>query len=75
MTRDVVTVPPDLDAAKALHIMSEKRISRLVVVQGRDHVGIMTQKDFLRAVNVLAVQKQTARWGQQFEQPPLSPPI
>lgn len=75
MTRNVVTVAPDLDAAKALHVMSEKRISRLVVVQGRDIVGIVTQKDFLRAVNVLAVQKQTARWGQQFEQPPLSPPI
>jgi Zn-dependent protease/CBS domain-containing protein len=75
MTRDVVTVPPDMDAAKALHIMTEKRISRLVVVQGRDIVGIATQKDFLRAVNVLAVQKQTARWGQQFDQPPLSPPI
>jgi Zn-dependent protease/CBS domain-containing protein len=75
MTRDVVTVPPELDAAKALHIMTEKRISRLVVLQGRDIVGIATQKDFLRAVNVLAVQKQTARWGQQFEQPPLSPPI
>jgi Zn-dependent protease/CBS domain-containing protein len=75
MTRDVVTVPPDMDAAKALHVMSEKKISRLVVVQGRDIVGIVTQKDFLRAVNVLAVQKQTARWGQQFDQPPLSPPI
>jgi Zn-dependent protease/CBS domain-containing protein len=75
MTRDVVTVPPDMDAAKALHIMTEKRISRLVVIQGRDIVGIATQKDFLRAVNVLAVQKQTARWGQQFDQPPLSPPI
>jgi len=75
MTRDVVTAPPDMDAAKALHIMTEKRISRLVVIQGRDIVGIATQKDFLRAVNVLAVQKQTARWGQQFDQPPLSPPI
>jgi Zn-dependent protease len=75
MTRTVVTVAPDLDAAKALHIMSEKRISRLVVIQGRDIVGIATQKDFLRAVNILAVQKQTARWGQQFDQPPLSPPI
>ena len=75
MTRDVVTVPPDMDAAKALHIMSEKRISRLVVLQGWDIVGIATQKDFLRAVNVLSVQKQTAHWGQQFDQPPLSPPI
>jgi CBS domain-containing protein len=75
MTRNVVTVAPDLDAAKALHIMTERRISRLVVIQGRDIVGIVTQKDFLRAVNVLTVQKQTARWGQQFEQPPLSPPI
>ena len=75
MTRNVMTVPPDMDAAKALHIMSEKRISRLVVMQGSNIVGIVTQKDFLRAVNVLAVQKRTARWGQQFEQPPLSPPI
>ena len=75
MTRNVVTVPPDMDAAKALHIMTEKRISRLVVLQGRDIVGIVTQKDFLRAVNVLAVQKQTVRWGQQFDQPPLSPPV
>jgi len=75
MTRNVVTVPPEMDAAKALHIMSEKRISRLVVLRGRDIIGIVTQKDFLRAVNVLAVQKQTARWDQQFDQPPLSPPI
>jgi Zn-dependent protease/CBS domain-containing protein len=75
MTREVVTAPPDMDAAKALHIMTEKRISRLVVLQGRDIVGIVTQKDFLRAVNVLAVQKKTARWGQQFDQPPLTPPI
>ena len=75
MTRNVVTVPPEMDAAKALHIMSEKRISRLVVLQGSNIVGIATQKDFLRAVSVLSVQRQTARWGQQFEQPPLTPPI
>jgi signal-transduction protein with cAMP-binding, CBS, and nucleotidyltransferase domain len=54
--------------------MTEKRISRLVVLQGRDIVGIVTQKDFLRAVNIMAVQKQTARWGQQFDQPPVAPP-
>ncbi len=75
MTRNVVTVTPDTDASKALHMMIEKKISRLVVVQGKDIVGIATQKDFLRAVNVLAVQKQAQRWGHQFDQPPVTPPV
>jgi len=76
MTRNVITVPPDMDSAKALNIMLEHRISRLVVLQGQVIVGIITQKDFLRAVNTLALQKQTARWGEQFsQQPPVTPPV
>ncbi len=76
MTRNVITVDPDMDSAKALNIMIEHRISRLPVVQGDKLVGIITQKDFLRAVNTLALQRQTARWGQQFpQQPPVAPPV
>ncbi len=73
MTRDVVTVPPDMDASKALYLTSERRIGRLVVMEGGRLAGIVTKKDFLRAVDVMAARKQATRWGQQF--PPTEPPI
>ncbi len=75
MTRDVVTITPETDASKALKIMTERRINRLVILRGSDIVGIVTQKDILREVNILAMKSQTVRWGQQFEQPPLMPPV
>jgi Zn-dependent protease/CBS domain-containing protein len=75
MTRNVVTVPPEMDAAKALYLMSEKRISRLVVIEGDKIAGIVTQKDFLRAIDVMSAKRQVSHWGQQFppEQPPIAP--
>jgi Zn-dependent protease len=75
MTRNVVIVSPVMDAAKALQLMSEKRISRLVVVDGTRIAGIVTQKDFLRAIDVMSAKRQVSHWGQQFppEQPPVAP--
>lgn len=73
MTRDVVTVPPDMEAARALYLMSEKRIGRLVVIESGRLAGIVTKKDFLRAVDVMSARKQTTKWGQQF--PPAEPPV
>lgn len=75
MTRNVVTVSPETDAAKALTLMIERKVSRLIVMDGPAIAGIVTQKDFMREVNILAVKKQTARWGEQFSQPPLAPPV
>jgi Zn-dependent protease len=76
MTREVVTVPPDMDATKALYLMAEKRIGRLVVMDGSQIVGIVTQKDFLRTVDVMSARQQVTRWGQQFtQQPPPIPPV
>lgn len=76
MTYPVVTVPPDMEAAKALHLMSERRIGRLVVLDGPQIVGIVTRKDFVRAIDVHSVKKQTMRWGEQFQQSaPPAPPV
>jgi Zn-dependent protease len=73
MTAPVVTVPPEMDASKALYLMSERRVGRLVVMQGPQLIGIVTRKDFLRAIDVFSVRKQTMRWGEQFR-PPAPPP-
>lgn len=70
MTKNVVTVPPTMDAAKALALMTEKRISRLLVTDGPNLVGIVTQKDFLRAVNVISARMRAAQTGYGYPPPP-----
>jgi Zn-dependent protease/predicted transcriptional regulator len=68
MTRNVVTVTPDMDAAKALSIMTQKKISRLVVMEGTTITGIVTQRDFLRAINIAVVRSRSPQTA--FFQPP-----
>ena len=70
MTRQVVTVTPDTDAAKALNLMAQRKISRLVVMEGPLVVGIVTQRDFLRAIDIAVVRSRTPSTG--FFQPPPS---
>ena len=75
MTRDVVTVSPDMEAAKALRLMTERRISRLVVLENGQLVGIISQKDFLRAVNIMSARGRGAQWDYSYTlQPPQVPP-
>lgn len=45
MTRDVVTAPPDMSADKAAHLMSEKQIRRLPVVENGQLIGIVAIGD------------------------------
>lgn len=83
MTREVVTVGPDRSAADALKLMSERKIGRLIVVEGGRIAGIVTKKDFLQAVEVLSHRSQ---WGYRpppsqmppqsvpFHSPPQQPP-
>ena len=75
MTRNVVTIGPDMDAAKALRLMSEKKIGRLVVTEGSMIVGIVTQNDFVRAIDQANSRARVMRWGEQFPQrePPMPP--
>jgi len=74
MTRDVVTVPPEMDAARALTVLTEKRIGRLPVVDGDRLVGIVTKTDFLRAVEVMTARREMALWVQQYPPRPPQPP-
>jgi Zn-dependent protease/CBS domain-containing protein len=68
MTREVVSVPPGMDAAQALMIMTGRNIGRLVVVDGGRLVGIVTKKDFLRAVDIMMARRRGAAW--QYQNPP-----
>lgn len=49
MTRDVVTVSPDTTAAHCAHLMEDRGIRRLPVVEGGRLVGIVSRADLLRA--------------------------
>lgn len=50
MTTDLVTVGPDATAAHCAHLMEERRIKRLPVVEGGRLVGIVSRADLVRAV-------------------------
>jgi len=73
MTRDVVTVGPDTGAAEALKIMTARRIGRLVVLDKGSIVGIVTQKDLLRAADVVDARRR-GRHAAYPPHPPSQPP-
>ena len=80
MTREVVTVRPDMPAAEAVKILSQKGVGRLPVVDDRGAlVGIVTGKDFLRMVEIIEARRRGTVWGQEgWEQrarPPQQPPF
>jgi CBS domain-containing protein len=50
MTDDVVSVGPDATAEHCAHLMEERRVKRLPVVDGGRLVGVISRADLLRAV-------------------------
>ena len=56
MTRDPVTLPPKALGSDVLHVMLERRIGHLPVVEGGDLVGIVTQTDLTRFQAVSSAQ-------------------
>ncbi len=53
MTPDPVCIEPDAPLAEAVHILLERKISGLPVVEGTQLVGIVTVTDMLRALQTL----------------------
>jgi len=51
MSRDALTVAPEATIRDALHIMSGKHISCVVVTEGDRPVGILTERDLTRLVS------------------------
>jgi CBS domain-containing protein len=47
---DPVTVPPDCTVMEALEIMAEKNIGSIMVMQGDQYKGIITERDYSRKV-------------------------
>lgn len=45
-----VTVPPDTTVVEALRIMAEKNIGSIMVVNGDNYQGIVTERDYSRKV-------------------------
>ncbi len=52
MTRDPITVDPELDAIEALRLISRESIGRVPVVEGREVVGIISRSDFTTAIEL-----------------------
>lgn len=50
MTRGVVTIEPDADAAQAASLMARRHLHRLFVGDGKRLLGVITAFDLLRAV-------------------------
>jgi CBS domain-containing protein len=59
--REVMSTPvhatrPEVDIQRAFDLMNEKRVRRLAVVDGGRLVGIVTERDLLRWVSVVAAE-------------------
>lgn len=57
MTRDPLTVTPDTPTLDAVHLMQERRIGCLPVVQDGKLVGIITERDFLEVAAMLLEER------------------
>jgi CBS domain-containing protein len=53
MTRDVVTVPPDVSVRAAIGVLTSHRISGVPVVAGNDVIGVISTTDILRFASAL----------------------
>ena len=50
MTKEVVTIDMDQSALEAAKLMTEKRISSLIVLDKKQPVGIVTERDFVKKI-------------------------
>ncbi|HKR44834.1 MAG TPA: CBS domain-containing protein [Paraburkholderia sp.] len=53
ISREVVSVSPDDTVLAALHVMAEKDVTTVLVLQGGKLAGILSQRDYARKVEVL----------------------
>jgi CBS domain-containing membrane protein len=49
MTQKVITVPPDMELAKAARVLLEHKFGCLPVIERGELGGVVTEIDFLRA--------------------------
>ena len=62
--REVVSVSPDDTVLAALHLMAEKDVTTVLVLQGSTLAGILSQRDYARKVEVLGRDAASTRVGE-----------
>lgn len=70
MRKPVVTIGPDESVRRAAELMEEKSIGSIVVVEGDQPVGIITERDFVRIVS--KGHRSDARVGEVMTTPPIT---
>lgn len=55
MSSPLITVPGDTNILEAMRKMREKDISRLVVMEGDRLIGIVSERDIIRAVSIASL--------------------
>jgi len=48
--RDIISVKPEISVLDAIRLMAEKGIGSLVVMEGQELLGIMSERDYARKV-------------------------
>ncbi|WP_028204422.1 CBS domain-containing protein [Paraburkholderia nodosa] len=64
ISREVVSVSPDDTVLAALHLMAEKDVTTMLVLQGGKLAGILSQRDYARKVEVLGRDAASTRVGE-----------
>ncbi len=73
--RPAVIVSPGATVISALEIMAEKNIGSVIVMEGTQYHGIMTERDYSRKVILKAKDSSTTRVSEimSTDLPPVSP--
>jgi len=53
MTKEIISLKEDDDAVKALKIMTTNNIGRIIIIQDKKMIGIVSRTDLLRSVQLL----------------------
>jgi len=63
MSRALITIGPEEQAVEVFKIMSAKNIGRVLVVQGRSLVGLVTRTDLMRAMDLMLAKRKAIHGG------------
>ena len=58
---DVYSIPPDATVFEALKVMADKGVGALLVIDGANVVGVMSERDYARKVVLLGKSSKEAK--------------